>query len=172
MKALLKQPGLSDIELIGGLMFHSIITGIIFVISLNCYAGEPVSKSFWSDKAIGGVDVLSQHRAHQLGARRILQGKQDYLVRWNNADWYFASQQSANKFAEDPERYRPRYNGFCANALSTGEGLVATNGQVWEFFDDELHLFYAEKGRQRWLKGHWQTYQATADKAWQQQLNH
>lgn len=60
----------------------------------------------------------------------------------------------------------PRYNGYCANALSTDEGLVNTDGTVWDFFGDTLYLFYAESGRQRWLKGDWQAYSRQADQAW------
>ncbi|WP_205472872.1 hypothetical protein [Agarivorans sp. Alg241-V36] len=77
---------------------------------------------------------------------------------------------AADKFAAKPEAYQPKYNGFCANALSLGEGLIATDGQVWEFFDNQLHLFFAEKGRKRWLEGDWKAYQQQADLAWQQAL--
>ncbi|WP_255855055.1 hypothetical protein [Marinobacterium rhizophilum] len=65
-----------------------------------------------------------------------------------------------------PQRYLPAYHGHCANALSLGEGLIATDGRVWEFFGDQLHLFYAERGRQRWLNGDWKAYKADADQAW------
>ncbi len=71
-------------------------------------------------------------------------------------------------FAADPERYAPLYNGHCSNALSLGEGLVATDGTVWEFFGENLHLFYAERGRQRWLNGDWESYKVTADTAWEE----
>jgi hypothetical protein len=36
-----------------------------------------------------------------------------------------------------------------------------------EFFGDRLHLFYAERGRQRWLNGDWRAYQRDADAAWE-----
>lgn len=61
----------------------------------------------------------------------------------------------------------PQYNGHCSNGLSLDEGLIRTDGSVWEFFGDKLHLFYAERGRQRWLTGDWQAYRRQADKAWQ-----
>ena len=81
--------------------------------------------------------------------------------------WRFASKASADKFAANPAAYVPQYNGHCSNALSQGEGLISTNGSVWEFFGDKLHLFYAERGRQRWLTGDWQAFRQQADKAWQ-----
>ncbi|UPW18197.1 hypothetical protein M0C34_18545 [Agarivorans sp. TSD2052] len=152
-------------------MYRLFIISFTLLFSLNSFTAEPVSTSYWGDKAVGGTDVLSYHSAAQAGNRTIVEGSARFKVRWNEADWYFASQQSADKFASGPERYRPRYNGFCSNALSLGEGLISTNGQVWEFFNGELHLFFAERGRQRWLTGDWQSYQRTADQAWQQALN-
>ena len=50
--------------------------------------------------------------------------------------------------------------------MSLGEGLITTDGTVWEFFGEQLFLFYAEAGRQRWLKGDWKAYQSQADTAW------
>jgi hypothetical protein len=81
--------------------------------------------------------------------------------------WRFVSRASADMFAASPAAEVPRFNGFFANALSTGEGLVRTDCQVWEFFGDKLFLFYGEAGRQRWLKGLWQPDEREADQAWQ-----
>ncbi|TXR53882.1 YHS domain-containing (seleno)protein [Reinekea thalattae] len=131
------------------------------------FAAQPVSTGYWSDTAIGGHDTTGYYQPGLTGSSKVAQGTKQFVVQWQGADWQFASQASADKFAADPERYVPRYNGFCANALSLDEGLIATSGKVWEFFGDDLHLFYAERGRQRWLNGDWQSYQATADLAWQ-----
>ena len=143
----------------------SIILIILFV-SSAVFAGEPVSKSFPGSLAIGGVDTTAYHLLEVRKEHKTIMGNSKFTVEWKDAKWHFASQQSADKFASDPERYRPQYNGFCSNALSLGEGLVKTDGTIWEFFGDGLHLFYAERGRQRWLKGDWKTYKQEADKAW------
>lgn len=129
-------------------------------------AAEAVSKSYWGDKAIGGHDTLAYYSDETKLSHKEVKGIQKYSVSWNGANWLFASQASAKKFAADPDKYKPQYNGHCANALSLGEGLIATDGTVWEFFGDELHLFYAERGRQRWLKGDWQAFKKIADNAW------
>ena len=71
-----------------------------------------------------------------------------FEVKHRGANWRFASKESAAKFAANPAACLPQYNGHCANALSPGEGLVSTDGSVWEFFGDKLHLFYAKAGRQ------------------------
>lgn len=131
-------------------------------------ASEPVSKSYFGDIAIGGHDTVSYHEANASNSRNVEPGSKMFVVKWMGANWRFASQTSADKFEADPHRYRPSYNGHCANALSIGEGLVKTDGSVWEFFGEELFLFYAERGRKRWMEGDWQDYKATSDAAWMQ----
>lgn len=131
------------------------------------WAAEPVSSGLFGSTAIGGKDTVSYHDAAVRQSHRVSEGESRYEVKYLGATWRFVTQASADKFAASPAAYVPRYNGFCANALSTGEGLVRTDGQVWEFFGDKLFLFYAEPGRQRWLKGDAQAFERVADKAWQ-----
>jgi len=129
-------------------------------------ADEPVSKSHPGSVAIGGIDTAAYYMPKVREDHKEVMGNSSFTVEWKDAKWHFASQESADKFASDPQRYRPEYNGFCSNAMSLGGRLVDTDGTVWEFFDDDLHLFHAEKGRQRWLNGDWKAYKQEADKAW------
>ncbi|WP_242521737.1 YHS domain-containing (seleno)protein [Motiliproteus sp. SC1-56] len=130
-------------------------------------AAEPVSTGWLGSRAIGGHDSVAYFEARSRGDHRALVGEERFKVDWNGADWWFASAASAERFAADPERYRPAYNGFCSNALTLGEGLIDTDGRVWEIFGDRLHLFYAERGRQRWLNGDWRALQRQADAVWE-----
>ena len=139
---------------------------IMLFVSSSLFAAEPVSKSYFSSVAIGGMDTTAYHLPDVQKQHKAVMGDSQFTVEWKGAKWHFASQASADKFAADPARYRPQYNGFCSNALSLGEGLIKTDGTVWEFFGGNLHLFYAERGRQRWLNGDWEGYKVQADKAW------
>ncbi|MFT2110132.1 YHS domain-containing (seleno)protein [Marinomonas sp. 2405UD68-3] len=132
---------------------------------------QPVSTGFWGNTAIGGHDATAYYKTNNIGRTPTEKGQSLYTVLWKGAEWHFASQASADKFLASPEAYVPKYNGHCANALSLGEGLISTNGKVWEFFGDELHLFFAERGRQRWLKGDWKSFQKEANLAWSQEIN-
>ncbi len=139
---------------------------ILLILASFSFAKEPVSTGFWSNTAIDGTDTVAYHDQKIEGIHQSIPGRKKYVIRWKEADWYFATQKSAVRFADAPEKFAPTYNGFCANALSIHEGLINTDGQVYEFFGDQLFLFYAEKGRQRWLKGSWQDYKQAADAAW------
>lgn len=137
--------------------------------SAGLLAAEPVSKSKRSGVAIGGHDTVAYHELGREPREKASDGSKTYVVEYKGATWRFASAESAAKFEADPERYQPAYNGHCANALSLGRGLVKTDGEVWEIFDDELHLFYAPKGLKRWLAAGegWRDYRAQADAEWE-----
>lgn len=129
-------------------------------------AVEPVSKSRFKGVAIGGHDSLAYHTLAREPQDAALKGQKQFVVKYKGAKWRFSNQASADQFAADPEKFSPAYNGHCANALSLGEGLIRTDGTHWEILDDQLYLFYAAKGRTRWMDGNWATYKIDADAAW------
>ncbi len=147
--------------------FPLVLSSLVFA---PAHAAEPVSTGFFGNTAIGGKDVVSYHLPAQRQAHRVLDGEARFEVVHLGASWRFASRESAERFAADPAKYIPSYNGFCANALALGEGLIRTDGTIWEFFGDKLYLFFGERGRQRWLGGDWQVYRKQADAAWQAAL--
>ncbi len=151
---------------------------LLVLFSFNIYATEPVNKSYWGDVAINGKDSIAYHSAFieansnpnktQLPA---LKGKSDYNFKYKGANWRFGSQAALDKFANNPSKYQPEFNGFCANALSLGKGLVKTDGTKWGFFNDKLYLFYAAGGRQSWVdSSDIMQNIALANQAWQVEL--
>ena len=137
----------------------------VFVINSN--AAEPVAKSRFTGVAIGGHDSVAYHNIQRVPQEAAVEGVKTYTVEYKGAKWRFASKESSELFAAEPEKYSPSYNGHCANALSLGEGLIRTDGTHWEIFDNKLYLFFAGRGRDRWNNGNWQTYKAEADAAWE-----
>ena len=115
------------------------------------FAAEPVAKSRVGGVAIGGHDTVAYHALPTETHEKAVPGQKTYSVSWKGAKWRFASKESADKFIAEPERYSPAFNGHCANALSLGRGLLKTDGTHWEIFGDQLYLFYAAKGRDRWI---------------------
>lgn len=128
---------------------------------------SPVNKGRNSNVAISGIDAVSYRQTTQgFGPS---QGDALYEVKHAGAIWRFASKVSSERFAANPEQFTPAYGGFCANALALGEGLIPTSGQHWEIFGDQLYLFFAPRGRTRWLDGNWEEYKRDADAAWKQE---
>ena len=148
------------------------VSTFVVVLITSLFAGqvvaaEPVSKSRFSGVAIGGHDAVAYHQIQRDPQDKAVDGVKSYVVKHKGAKWRFASKESSELFAANPEKYSPAYNGHCANALSLGEGLVRTDGTHWEIFEDKLYLFYAKKGRDRWTDGNWKTYKLESDAAWE-----
>ena len=131
------------------------------------HAAEPVSKSRLAGVAIGGHDSVAYHQIDRDPQADAIEGAKTHTVEYKGAKWRFASKESSELFAANPDQYSPSYNGHCANALSLGEGLIRTDGTHWEIFENKLYLFYAARGRVRWTDGNWETYKVAADAAWE-----
>lgn len=144
---------------------QSIMLGGLLLTSAILAAAEPVSKSRFGGVAIGSHDTVAYHQQIP-PSHEATEGNRDFVVEWKDAEWRFATREDRDAFAADPERYAPAYNGFCANALSLDRGLLKTNGTHWQIFGDQLFLFYARAGRERWLDGNHEEYKAAADQAW------
>lgn len=139
---------------------------VAVMFSAACLAAEPVSLGADGMTAIAGKDTTAYHQLPGPTHPGAVPGSDRWVVEYKGARWRFASKESSEQFAADPARYAPSYNGHCANALSLGEGLIPTDGTHWEIFDNKLYLFYAARGRDRWLNGDWKVYKAQADEAW------
>jgi len=154
--------------------YRILFTAAMLVASLSataaCADGSegPVSTGRFNSVAIGGYDSVGYHDPRAIADHAAAKGSRDWVYEWRGASWRFGSEESYEKFRADPVRYQPAYGGHCANALSLGEGLVRTDGTHWEILDDQLYLFYAARGRDRWLDGNHATYRVQADKAWKE----
>ncbi len=145
-------------------LFSLILAALL--LSPSSYAAEePVSTGYLNNSAIGKHDVLSYHQD-----KSAKKGSKTYIHNWKGADWHFTSESHRDLFAENPEKFSPAYNGFCSNALTLGEGLIRTNGQVWHIWNGQLHTFYAERGRERWMNGDYESLNKQAAAAWKEEL--
>jgi len=138
----------------------------VFFLANSALAEEPVSTGYLSNTAIGKHDTTAYHLQNKAS-----KGEKKFSHTWKGAEWNFATAEQRDLFAANPEKYSPAYNGFCSNALTLGEGLIRTNGSVWHIFGDQLHLFFAERGRVRWVNGDYDDLKKQADSAWKEQLS-
>lgn len=74
-----------------------------------------------------------------------------HAAQWNGATWHFASAAARDAFAGDPERYAPRFGGYCAFAASRGY-LAPTVPEAWTVHDGRLYLNANLRARELWLQ--------------------
>ena len=82
--------------------------------------------------------------------RKAIQGTEVYSCQWNDATWYFASEENRQLFLNDPKGYAPQYGGYCAHAVTRGQ-LVESDPQSFAIKDDKLYLFRDEQSKTKAL---------------------
>ena len=111
----------------------------------------PLSWGLWGDvNAEGGVgsrgyDVVSYHTT---GTPVV--GLEHYSSDFNGAKWYFSKLEHKELFDKNPERYVPRYGGFCAYAVYN-DVTANINPTIWHIENERLYLFASESTKQDWV---------------------
>jgi YHS domain-containing protein len=87
--------------------------------------------------AIAGYDPVAYFTEN-----RAVKGSAAHTYRYKDSVFRFASAANRDAFAADPERYAPRYGGFCAYGVAHGykvkiepEGFTIVNGRLYLNYD-------------------------------------
>jgi len=78
-------------------------------------------------------------------------GTADHSVTHEGATWHFTTAEHAAAFAADPAAYAPKYNGWCAFAMSEGYGAEVDFINGWSVIDGALYLNWDEATRAQFL---------------------
>jgi len=98
-----------------------------------------------------GYDVVAYHTQGEA-----VRGSGYHVVEYEGVTYAFASEENANLFKADPEKYLPEYGGYCAYGVAVGKKFVA-NPEIWKIVDGKLYLNLDAGIQQKWeedLEGH------------------
>lgn len=120
----------------------------LFITALLVPAGtalalDPVFSTYLGG-AIRGYDPVAYHTEGKPVA-----GKRAHRVEWKGATWSFASAENKALFEGDPEKYAPRYGGYCAWAVSQGY-TASIDPDAWSIVEGKLYLNYSLGVRDQW----------------------
>ena len=96
-------------------------------------------------------------------------GSKKYASEHDSVTYLFSSQDNLDTFNETPEKFVPKYGGYCAYALGAKGKKVTIDPETFEIRDGELFLFYNSWGNntlESWLSGSTEELKASADKNW------
>jgi len=96
--------------------------------------------------AINGYDAVAYFTKSQP-----VKGDSKFLLKWNNATWYFASQEDLDLFKANPAKYAPQYGGYCAYGLSENH-KAPTKPDAWTIINGKLYLNYNLDVKADWQK--------------------
>jgi YHS domain-containing protein len=120
----------------------AIIVGLTGVVTFSMLAADagPVNTDR-NSVAIKGYDTVAYFT---MG--RPVQGKAEFEHIWQGARWHFTSAEHRDLFARNPDRYAPRYGGYCAGGMALGR-KARVDPDAWAIVDDQLYLNYSKKDR-------------------------
>lgn len=134
-----------------------VVTLVVLVGFEQARAVPPVNTE--SGIAIKGYDPVAY-----FADGKPVKGSPKHSHDWMGAQWQFASDDHKQQFIANPEKYAPRYGGYCAYAVS--QGVTADiDPEAWKIVDGKLYLNLSPGVASIWLKDI-PGYIAAADKNW------
>jgi len=123
-------------------------SALAFLFAVTSLAGAPVDPVNKNGKsiAIKGYDPVA-YFTQSAPARGLPQVTQQ----WMGATWLFSSAGNRDLFAASPEKYAPRYGGYCAYAVSKGR-TAGVDPEAWKIVDGKLYLNYSKGVQEKWQK--------------------
>ena len=120
-----------------------ILAAALMLASGAAAALEPVFSTTFGG-AIRGYDPVAYFTEG-----RPVEGKSAHRHEWMGATWSFASEENQAAFEAEPEKFAPRYGGYCAWAVSQGY-TASIDPDAWRIVDGALYLNYSLGVQKRW----------------------
>lgn len=130
-----------------------------------------LSHTLWSQKSnyyttngyvADGYDVVSYF------SNTPVIGKPEYLVVYDGVKFKFSTKENLSVFKSKPQKYIPKYGGYCAYAIGKTGEKVSIDPKSFRIYKDQLFLFYKTKKfdtLQDWLKDEHHLFQE-AERNW------
>jgi hypothetical protein len=99
----------------------------------------------------GGSAIRGYDPVAYFTENRPVKGSEKFAHSWKGASWRFASAANRDRFAADPERFAPRYGGWCAYGVAGGY-KASIDPEAWSIVDGRLYLNYSSGVRRDWVK--------------------
>lgn len=141
------------------ILFNS---ALLLSLSLGAFpasAKDAVNTTLFGNVAIEGYDTVAYFTEN-----RATKGSRDFETVWMDAKWRFATAENRDLFIANPEKYAPRYGGYCAYAVAQNS-TAGIEPEQFEIVGGKLYLNYNAKIKNLWLENR-DAYIKAADANW------
>jgi len=121
-----------------------IITSFM-LIAVAANAGDAIYTGLFNNKAVSGYDPVAYFTEG-----KPVKGNKEFTFEYQEADWYFSSQENLQAFKENPEKYAPQYGGFCAWAVAAKHDRAPGDPEYWKIVEGKLYLNYDKSVQEEW----------------------
>ena len=125
----------------GLIQFRLLVPVICLLLSSLAIGGDIAINKNWRSIAIKGYDPVAYFT---MG--KAVKGSSKYETKWQDARWRFSSQEHKDLFDNSPDKYAPRFGGFCAGGIALGQ-RAPINPKAWVIIEGKLYLNYDKKAR-------------------------
>ncbi len=151
------------------IFFHTkgfLIAIILSLVFFSCAKSPPISQVNVTSE---GVAIKGYDPVAYFTDSRPVRGMPEFKYVWKSAEWRFASSDHLEMFKKDPEKYAPRYGGYCAYAISQGK-TADIDPEAWTIYEGKLYLNLDKDVQKLWEKD-MQEYIRKADENWPRMLS-
>jgi YHS domain-containing protein len=123
-----------------------LVMAVFYLLTIGpAFAIEPINKT--SD----GVAIKGYDPVAYFVDRKPVKGSREFEYLWMGAKWHFSGPEHRDLFIKNPEKYAPRYGGYCAYAISRGS-TADIDPEAWTIVDGKLYLNLSKKIRDKWSR--------------------
>jgi YHS domain-containing protein len=122
------------------------LAAIPFLLVVVLFVARPGSAVAASEKtpvpavnAAGGIGLKGYDPVAYFALGQPTPGVDQYTYRWKDVTYRFASAENLERFKVNPEKYLPRYGGYCAYAMSINR-IADIDPSRWAIVDGKLYL--------------------------------
>ncbi len=115
------------------------LLGLVLLVA-SAAVGKVASAAEIVNATVAGIAVDGFDTVAYFELGHPVKGRADHSFVYKDVRWLFATLEHRNAFAADPERYAPKYNGFCAVAVSEGAAAEVDFINGWTIVDNALFM--------------------------------
>jgi len=119
------------------------LLGLLFAIFL-----VPAARGEEAKLSISGYDPVAYFTDGEP-----VQGKAEFEYLWHKLRWRFANGEHRELFANNPDRYTPQYDGYCAMGVAESGGAAhkdTVDPEAWAIVDGKLYLTHMPQAMDDW----------------------
>ncbi|OGW25005.1 MAG: hypothetical protein A2X59_02460 [Nitrospirae bacterium GWC2_42_7] len=143
-----------------------LIAIILSIAFFSCANSSPISQINVTPE---GVAIKGYDPVAYFTDMSPVKGMSEFKYEWKGAEWRFASSEHLEMFIKDPEKYAPKYGGYCAYAVSQSK-TADIDPDSWTVLDGKLYLNLDKDVQRLWEKDMLE-YIKKADENWPRMLS-
>ena len=118
------------------------ILSVLFIFFISLSTSLSVFAEQASLNSEKGVFIDGYDPVSYLAEGKAVKGKKKWTHKYKSSKVLFSSEENLKKFIQNPKKFLPAYNGWCAYAMAAKGSLVRVNPERFKVIDGKTYLFF------------------------------